>query len=251
MGGAVVFPGGKVDAADHDPRWEGRTTPLAARARELDRDSSAARAFAVAALRETFEEAAILSTASTIDGAAVEHLRRRLESGVRFVDLMDESDLVLDTGRLEPFARWITPVREPRRFDTRFYLLALPEGQHGAHDRRETTESFWDTPRSVLERWERGEIVLAPPTSHTLETFARASTLEEARRIASRQSLGPVCPCFVQDGDSLILTLPGDPLHPEPVSEALDPNAPTRFVLEGSRFKSSRAGATQTQTPSR
>jgi 8-oxo-dGTP pyrophosphatase MutT (NUDIX family) len=249
MGGAVVFPGGKVDAADYDPRWEARTTPLAPRARDLGQDPVAARAFAVAALRETLEEAAILSTASTLDGTTVERLRRRLESGIRFADLMVEEDLVLDTGRLDPFARWITPTREPRRFDTRFYLLVLPEGQRGAHDRHETTESFWDTPRAVLERWERGEIVLAPPTSHTLELFSQAGTLEEARDIASSRSLGPVCPCFVQDGDSLILTLPGDPMHPEPVNEAFDPAAPTRFVLDGTRFKSSRADAAQ--TPSR
>lgn len=243
LGGAVVFPGGKLDAADSSPRWRRRTTGLGDRAAALA-EPERALGFAVAALRESLEEAAILPVSGTaLDAAGAEQLRRELEatdSCDAFFDLVERHDLRLDTRGLEPIARWITPVAERRRYDTRFYLLVLPEGQKGAHDRRETTESFWASPREVLARWERGEIFLAPPTSRTVELFSNAATVDDARAIAEAQSLAPICPVFGRDGDHTILTLPGDPLHPEPGELPADPSAPTRFVLIDGRFVGER-----------
>ena len=74
------------------------------------------------------------------------------EESVAFAQLLQERGLRLATDRLEALWRWITPQVEARRYDTRFYLLALPDGQLGRHDERETTRSFWATPRELLER---------------------------------------------------------------------------------------------------
>ena len=88
----------------------------------------------------------------------------------------------------------------------------------------------------LLDRWERGEVMLAPPTSWTIALFREARDVGAAFDVARRQSLDPVEPCFVTTNGEMILTMPGDPLHPGPASAALDPATPTRFVLEGGRF---------------
>jgi 8-oxo-dGTP pyrophosphatase MutT (NUDIX family) len=247
LGGALVFPGGKVDPGDHDDAWAERTTELRGRTRRFSDDERTARAFAVAALREVLEEAAIVPIVGDgLSGGDVLALRAELgtpsaPASRPFVEVLRERRLVLDTARLEAVSRWITPTAEPRRFDTRFYLLAAPPGQEGAHDEHETTRSFWATPAELLERWERGEVVLAPPTSWTIALFRGAGGVSAAFDVARRQSLDPVEPCFVTTGGEMILTMPGDPLHPGPESALVDPAAPTRFVLENGRFVPRRA----------
>lgn len=244
MGGALVFPGGKVDPSDRDDAWALISTPLAARPRSFAEDEATARAFAVAALREALEEAAIVPvTGGRIDAGSALELRREI-SGANarsFADALGVRGLGLDTGRIEAIARWITPTAEPKRFDTRFYLLPLPEGQEGAHDNHETTKSFWATPREVLARWEQGEVMLAPPTAWTLGLFCGLKSVASAVAVAERTSLAPVEPCFMEDAGAMILTLPGDPRHPVLGPPPDDPGAPTRFVLEGGRFVPRRA----------
>jgi 8-oxo-dGTP pyrophosphatase MutT (NUDIX family) len=248
MGGALVFPGGKVDEEDRRDAWQERSTPLAERPLVLSPDPATARAFAVAALREAMEEAAILPVVGDrLDASEVLELRAAwaAESGERsrsFHDLLRSRDLILDTGRLEAVSRWITPTLEPRRFDTRFYLLALPPRQSGAHDDHETTRSFWATPEELLSRWEQGEIVLAPPTSWTIGLFRDCRDVSAAFDVARRQSLSPLLPAFVDDAGEMVLALPGDPLYPGAHEAPLDPESPTRFVMEDGRFVT-RAGA--------
>lgn len=236
MGGAVVFPGGKVDESDRAEQWAARATPLSARALALAESESDARGFAIAALRELCEEAAILPVVGgALDTEAMLALREQL-SETRFLDLIEQRQLALDAALLEPLSRWITPRAESRRYDTRFYLLPLPERQSGKHDERETTTSFWARPGEVLEMWTRGEIFLAPPTCRTLEVLSPASSIQAALELARAHPLQPVCPHFAQDGDAVVLALPGDPLYPEPHPAPADPSAPTRFVLEDGRF---------------
>lgn len=249
LGGAVVFPGGKVDATDRSEHWQDLTTDLTARARSFAEDESTARSFAVAALRELLEEAAILAVeGADLDAEQTAELRRELSEPAAgepqahaFAALLRARGLKADTRRLEPLAHWITPIAESRRYDTRFYILPLPGCQQGAHDQHETTASFWATPRDVLGRWERGEIFLAPPTSRTLQILLPASDIESAIAIARAQTLEPVCPFFTLDGDQAVLALPGDPLHPRPTPAPEDPDAPTRFVLLDGRFVGRRA----------
>ena len=209
-----------------------------------------ARGYAVAALRELFEEAAILPIdGDGLDGRQALELRDELASrehdrgagAASFRNLLEERRLRPDLGRLEALWRWITPAAETRRYDTRFYVLPLPVGQSGLHDRRETTSSFWATPLEVLARWEQGEIFLAPPTVRTVEIFASALSVEQVLGIARAQSLEPICPVFVLDSERPVLALPGDPLHPEKQAVPADPHAPTRFEFQGTRLVGRRA----------
>lgn len=246
MGGALVFPGGKVDPADHAEIWQKLTTPLGPRVRAFAESETVARAFAVAALREALEEAAILPTVGdTLDARGALALRLRTSSASETnglthrlaAELMSMGNQ-LDTARLEAISRWITPKIEPKRFDTRFYLLELPKTQLGEHDNHETTLSFWSTPGDILARWKRGEVMLAPPTSFTIELFSNAESVEEAFDIARSQPLSPVEPILADDRGQPVIVMPGDPLHPDPA--VFGPDAPTRFVLDGGRFVASR-----------
>lgn len=244
LGGAIVFPGGKVDPADAHEQWRELSTGLGDRVRQLADSEARARSFAIAALRELLEEAALLPvTGAALDAEAALSLREQLARESSFADLLRHHDLRVDTARLEALGRWVTPAAESRRYDTRFYVLPLPQGQSGAHDQHETTSSFWATPARVLERWERGEIFLAPPTVRSVEIFRAAGSVDEALAIARGQSLDPVCPYFVMDGDRAVLALPGDPLFPEPGEPPADPLAPTRFEMDGGRFVGRRVTA--------
>jgi 8-oxo-dGTP pyrophosphatase MutT (NUDIX family) len=249
LGGAVVFPGGKRDEADGSEHWAGRSSGLSARALSLAPSESDALGFAVAALRELLEEAAILPVVGDgLDDRAVVALRGELEArrqagtapAVAFAELCGERGLQLDTARLEALSRWITPAAEMRRYDTRFYLLPLPAGQHGRHDERETTSSLWARPADILDAWSRSELFLAPPTSRTLELLAGARDLDAALELARSHPLEPICPHFARDGEQVILALPGDPLYPQAHPVPVDPGAPTRFVLQDGRFISRR-----------
>ncbi|WP_433937003.1 MULTISPECIES: NUDIX hydrolase [Sorangium] len=235
MGGAVVFPGGKVDAQDGAEVWRDRATEPPARAAAFATEEAPARALCVAACRETLEEGAILPTDLPLSGDEIDAVGRELAAGTSLDAALDRRGLKLALEALVPWARWITPLAEPRRFDARFFLLPLPRGQVGRHDGYETTMSFWAAPPAVLERAERGEIFLAPPTSRTLELLSAAADVRSAVALAERQSLLPICPRFVP-GDGVeppYLALPGDPSH-----EARERRAegPTRYVLRNGRF---------------
>lgn len=247
LGGAVVFPGGKVDRGDLNPDWRTSHTPLSERAQLL---GETALGFAVAALRETLEEAAILPlVGDPLTARAALELRTELEqrgkdsatpAGDIFRMLIEERSWVLDTARLIPLWRWTTPKAEKCRFETPFYWLDLPRGQVGESDQHETTQGFWSTPQKLLERWAAGEVFLAPPTSRSLELLSELDSPADVPSLAARHSLDPICPELVFEGQSTILALPGDPLHslPEPIDGSED--GPTRFVLEDGRFVGKR-----------
>jgi 8-oxo-dGTP pyrophosphatase MutT (NUDIX family) len=240
MGGALVFPGGKVDPGDHDDAWHGLTTELRPRARKLAAAPSVARAYAVAALREALEEAAILPVVGdSIDADSLRTLRKTvqgpLDPGIpALASVLRGRGLTLDTGRLEALSRWITPEFESKRFDTRFYLLEMPAAQIGEHDDHETTQSFWASPREILSRWERGEVMLAPPTSWTISLFVDAGSVDAAFDVARSQPLGAILPVLVNEPSGPVIVIPGDPLHPDPA--LFGPEVPTRFVMQAGRF---------------
>lgn len=241
MGGALVFPGGKLDPPDR--AWPGAV------AREPDprglllvgdaeEPAAELRALAVAACREAVEEAAIVPAlrpdGTPIGDADAVVVREALEGGLGLAAILAGREAALDLGALVPFARWITPEAEPRRYDARFFLLPLPAGQEGRHDGKETTRGFWDTPGGVLARFAAGEVQLAPPTTRCLELLQGAGSFADARAIAETQSLLPVCPTFVPE-DPPALALPGDPAHPIQERRV---EGPTRFVLRDGRFVS-------------
>ncbi len=222
VGGAHLFPGGAVDGADN-------AAELAARSPERD-DASASRllglatgglAFFVAALRECFEEAGVLLAAggsgAPIDFADpttaerfVEH-RRRLNAGeVTFADLCEVEDLRLDTHRLFYLSHWITPEGSPRRYDTRFFVGRMPEGQRALHDDVEVIDSLWTSPAEALRRHAAGEIDLLFPTMKNLEAVGRFSSTTELIEATAGAEVPTILPRITVAEDGVRLLLPGD-----------------------------------------
>lgn len=235
LGGAIVFPGGKLDPSDLDPAWDALGGAPHPRGERFAGPTATARALAIAACRETFEEGAILPALSPFDDDACVALGAALRSGGTLAAALAARALRLDLGALVPFARWVTPEAEARRFDARFYLLALPAGQVGRHDQHETTMSFWGKPARILDRSARGEFFLAPPTSRALELLSTAARVEDAMELAERQSLCPICPrfCPADESGAPFLALPGDPAHP--IAERYV-EGPSRYVMREGRF---------------
>lgn len=235
MGGAVVFPGGKVDVADgEEPVRQRSRGELHPRLLEMANDADHAFALAIAAARETLEEAGVLvgdASASTV--LRMRQLVNDEKKG--FAEALQSVGAEVDIGRLVPFARWVTPEAEPRRFDARFFVIELPHGQEASCCQTETIQEFWARPTDILARFMRGEIQLAPPTTRCLELLAAATSVQAAIDLAASQSLRPVCPRFVP-GDPPALALPGDPGH-EVKERRVE--GPTRFVLRDGRFVSS------------
>jgi len=219
LGGAYVFPGGKVDRDDahEDVHALLDRTPEQLKS-ALDesqlRDEDAAALF-VAALRESFEESGVLYA---IDATA--DIARQawdlMREGRSFDETIAMMRLRLATSELVPWSRWVTPaiggvVR--KRFDTRFFLARVPHGQEPRHDERETTHSVWLQPREALRQyWER-EIELAPPQIMSLAHLARHSNAASA--IAEAESRPPplVHPEPFADGDVRVICYPGDERH--------------------------------------
>jgi 8-oxo-dGTP pyrophosphatase MutT (NUDIX family) len=240
LGGAIVFPGGKVDASDGDPAWEPLTTEARARATPssvpFTVDAAHLRTLAVAACRETLEEAAMLHVCGgeSVTQAELFALRAELAGAPGALKaFLASRALRLDLQALHPLARWVTPEAESRRYDARFFVAVAPAGQTGAHDEHETMASFWATPREILRRWTAGEVQVAPPTHRTLATLEGCTTTDAVLALAAASCLDPICPRLVRQGETLALALPGDPEHD--VREARIGGS-TRYVLRGERW---------------
>lgn len=236
MAGAFVFPGGRVDAADHLINPSSICDGLEALPRFADLTAAEELAYRVAALRELEEEAAILLARRNgpfVDAAAAAHVREVMAGGSRLTDALAAEGIRLAIDALEPIAHWVTPEGEPRRYDTRFFLARMPDGQLARHDASETTELVWITPHDALARCLAGEIMLPPPTWTTLARLARLATLEEVVAWASTRAIVRVQPVLVREGGTTMLTLPGDPSFPAMPGWEIPEE--TRFVLEEGR----------------
>jgi len=243
LGGAVVFPGGALDSDDTNPAWERYATPPCAAPTAFAGSEPNVRGLPVAACREALEEAAILPLAgSSPSHAELLEWRRRVTrdgqyAGRELRALLEAAGLRLDLASLIPFAHWITPSAEARRFNTRFFLFVADAGVVGLHDDCETTASFWASPAEVLRRYGAGELQLAPPTHRTLEVLAGFRTTDEVVAAAEGARLETICPEVVTHkddrGETIAVVLPGDPEHP--VREARVAGK-SRFVLRAGRF---------------
>jgi 8-oxo-dGTP pyrophosphatase MutT (NUDIX family) len=233
LGGALAFPGGKLDPSD---AVEGASIALGhadERLRALSGELEP-RALVVAAARELLEEASLLPTRRAVAPSALASLaaEARRKGAPPLASLLEAHDLELDVDAFVPFGRWVTPEAEPRRFDARFFLVVAPPGQDGSVDAHEATHGFWSTPREVLAREARGELFAAPPTERMLSLLVGVSDTAGASSLAAEQRLEPICPRFVA-ADPPYLALPGDPSHE--LAERVV-RGPTRYVLEGTRF---------------
>lgn len=225
--GALVFPGGKVDAEDSDAAW----AELASNA-----PNAPDRSFFVAAGRETFEEAGLVlarrrGTQEMVDSDGahrlVETYRAALLKGdTAFVDIVRQENLMLAADLMVPFAHWITPEVVPKRFDTHFFLIAAPVVQLGAHDGGESVEGLWITPQQALSEAKAGTRTLVFATRMNLEKLARYRTVAEAVEITRSRPVVTVTPKAMKTPEGRKLQIPAE----------ADYGVTEVFVEEGSKF---------------
>ncbi len=220
LGGAYVFPGGKVDRADTDAKLlESLGAPhdsLHAALGEADLASVAAIGLYVAACRETFEESGVLLAEEPTE-EQVRQARAQARQGVAFGEIVARLGLRPDWGNLVPWSRWITPnvpAMINKRFDARFFLAAMPATQTARHDDHEATESLWLRPRAVLEQYWAREINLAPAQIMSLAVLSRYRGVDDAMAAARGSRPPAIQPEPFKHEDSRAIAFPGDERHP-------------------------------------
>jgi 8-oxo-dGTP pyrophosphatase MutT (NUDIX family) len=252
MGGAHVFPGGRVDAADHGAD-EGWCDGIAHAARQLGGLPPAeAAAYHVAAARELFEEAGVLLARDARGefvslGGGADHERfkqdRKDVHAVRATlrAVLEREHLRLALDALVLFAHWVTPPIDTRQFDTRFFMTRVPPHQAPAHDDAETTHGVWMTAPVAIARSQKREIVLPPPTWSTLRELEPFTSVDDALAWARRRRVVRREPTLLEQEGVRMLLVPGDPLHPAPAGD--EPLAETRFVFVDRAWRAERSRA--------
>ena len=212
-GGAIVFPGGRIDPADE------------ALATALGRPADAAR---ITAIRETIEESAVLvglgAASGAIDPALGLGLQDALVGGADFADLLAEHRLALDLDALTVFARWMPAFEQTRRFDTLFFIVpALPGDWPPRPQPGECQSAEWASATALLDRVAAGSDHAIFPTKRNLERIARFATIDEARADAALHSLDTIIPWIEQRHGEPHICLPanrGYPVTSEPLATA-------------------------------
>ncbi|MGB8649326.1 MAG: NUDIX hydrolase [Mycobacteriales bacterium] len=219
-GGMHVFPGGSVDVDDEqaDIGWAG--PPPAQWAAWFRADEPLARALVCAAVRETFEECGVLLAGPSenelladVSSDEWEAERVALESREQSMsELLARRGLVLRTDLLRPFAQWITPEVEPKRFDTRFFLAEMPAGQVCRHVGGEADQRLWIRPADALEQG----LELLPPTFSSLQDLSGFPDVRSA--LDAERTVTLVAPkLVVQPDDTVKFVVPGDVDYPTTV----------------------------------
>jgi 8-oxo-dGTP pyrophosphatase MutT (NUDIX family) len=206
--GALVFPGGRIDAGDR----------AAAAALAPGLADGAAR---IAAIRETIEETGIAPALDPAPGEdASASLRAGIAEGMSFADLLAEAGLSLALDALTPFARWCPNFREARRFDTFFYLAEAPSGAGVASaDETEAVRTFWASAADVLAEIDAGRAHAIFPTRRNLERLARFASIDEARADAARHPVRRISPWVEEREGRRYVCIPegiGYPVTAEP-----------------------------------
>ncbi|MEU3613064.1 NUDIX hydrolase [Streptomyces sp. NPDC006872] len=216
-GGAYAYPGGGVDPRDDDRhvRWAGPTR--AWWAERLGVDETAAQAIVCAAVRETYEEAGVLLAGPTPDsvvgdttGADWEADRAAVAArDLSFAEFLDRRGLVLRSDLLGAWTRWITPEFESRRYDTWFFVAALPEGQRTRNASTEADRTVWIRPSDAAASYDKGELLMMPPTIATLRGLAPYATAADALAATPGLDLTPVLAEARLEEDEVVLSWPG------------------------------------------
>jgi 8-oxo-dGTP pyrophosphatase MutT (NUDIX family) len=211
--GMTVFPGGRVDEADAAlPVIGGDLARLAARS---GCDESTARALVGAAVREVFEETGVLLTVPTADLSGA---RADVELGrVSFGELLRANGLAVDGGAVHAWSRWVTPAGEVRRYDTRFFVAALPDWAEAQDVTNESSEASWVPVAAAVEQAERGERGLLPPTLITLASLQPFESVAQVLTASGSRSLDAVRPEIrIGANGSVAVALPDGLLVPIP-----------------------------------
>lgn len=208
-GGALVFPGGRVDPADRE--W----------AAELpgDRDENAAR---LAAVRETLEEAG-LAIGLAVPDEAVAAMRAWLLEGQTLAEAVARAGARVALDMLEPFARWLPYGLPSRVFDTRFYLARAPEGATATADGGENVRLFWARASALLAEADAGRVTLIYPTRRNVERLATLPSYDAAVAHARAHPIETITPWIEQRAGADHLCIPeglGYPVTSEPFAVA-------------------------------
>lgn len=222
--GMHVFPGGSVDPRDAGlPAgcWVG--PPAEAWARVLSATPPLARALVCAAVRETFEETGVLLAGPSAtevladvcdEGWEADRLRL-LDRHSSLAELLVRRGQLLRADLLRPWAHWITPEVEPRRYDTRFFVAAMPTGQRTRHVGGEADAVIWLRPRDALAAAEAGAVGMLPPTAITLAELNAYPSVAAVLAAADARDVRPVLPRIVISGADAVVLLPGEPGYEE------------------------------------
>jgi 8-oxo-dGTP pyrophosphatase MutT (NUDIX family) len=197
--GAYVFPGGRTDDADATPE-------LREHCRIPERGSVPAH-YWFGAVREVFEETGVLLARDgrgvyapdASSSAELEAWREKLMSNqATLLAVVRALNLQVALDNVVYFAHWITPEAEPRRYDTRFFAAALPEGRTIRPDAREMDDALWISPADALERFEAGALPMVFPTVRTLQQLAPFRTVHDALEDLKTKDVDPVLPRLVR-----------------------------------------------------
>lgn len=225
--GALVFPGGKLAAEDHDSAWAAFVDGA---------DGLGDAPYRIGAIREAFEESGLLMArpraargagAALIDADALAPLlphREAVAKGAQsFLALVRDHDLALALDLLTPFAHWVTPVGMPKRFDTWFYLAPTPDAQIAACDGWEAVDAVWIAPQAALAAAADGARKIIFPTRMNLEMLAQTQSVASALAAARARTIVCVEPKVVREDDgTLALLIPAEAGYPV-TREAFDP----------------------------
>jgi 8-oxo-dGTP pyrophosphatase MutT (NUDIX family) len=218
-GGMCVFPGGGVDPRDfdHTVAWAG---PQPSEwARRLGVDEAKARALVCAAVRETFEESGVLLAGTSADSVVADTTgddweadRVALEAReLPMTEFLDRRGLVLRTDLLGAWAGWLTPVFEPRRYRTWFFVAELPEGQRTRDVSSESDQVVWVPALHAVEQAEAGEILMLPPTYITSLDVGQYADPQAVVDAAADRRIEMFCPAVEEDeGGGFTLSRPPD-----------------------------------------
>ncbi len=246
MAGNFVFPGGTVDDNDHrfklfhnccDLTSDEITTRFGP-----DLSHEQALAYCVAAVRETLEEAGIFlannKDAATADLERINNLR--LEANLEhdwFVKLVENERWCLSLSALYSWSHWITPVLMKRRFDTRFFIAEMPDGQYCRPDGRETIQGLWSSPMEALADNMAGNIPLSPPTLLTLHQLSKYKTITDLHTEAANRPWGqPIQPRLVPLPDGAVIVEPWDPLYHQKTINIDPEDLPSSVLPVGTSF---------------
>ncbi|MFD3538892.1 NUDIX hydrolase [Streptomyces sp. NPDC058662] len=215
--GAYAYPGGGVDPRDeeHQVGWAGPS--LDDWAARLGTDPRTAQAIVCGAVRETFEEAGVLLAGETPDTVVGDTTGDDWEADrlalvgreLSFAEFLDRRGLRLRSDLLGAWARWITPEFEPRRYDTWFFVAALPDGQRTRNASTEADRTVWIRPADAAAGYDRGELLMMPPTISTLRSLEPYASASAALAGAAAQDLAPVLARAALEDGELVLSWPG------------------------------------------
>lgn len=213
-GGMLVFPGGAVEARDASLPADLIGPGMATVTSAFDSDEGRARRQVVAAVRELVEETGVLLAGSSDRPRRIgSDVRHALETGdMSLADLLAGRGAMIDPAALTPWAHWVTPRLERRRFDTWFFAARVEGDYRPDADTGEADGFLWGTPADLLQRLAEDEVSMLPPTTHTLQTLRHGASVEAL--LASPPNFRRVAPGWIERDGHFVLITEVDPDYP-------------------------------------